>query len=117
MSDESGYNGWENFPTWAVKLWLDNDQGSYNYWREQARGYVAQPSGLATPESNVHDLAAQLKDEHEYSTEVAIARAWIGASSVYSDLLSYALGQVNWHEIAQSLISEVIEEDEYEAQS
>ena len=26
----SGYNGWSNYPTWAVNLWLSNDEGLYN---------------------------------------------------------------------------------------
>ena len=28
MSD-STYNGWKNYETWNVKLWLDNEQGTY----------------------------------------------------------------------------------------
>jgi hypothetical protein len=31
------YNGWNTYETWAVKLWLDNEEGSYRYWTEQAR--------------------------------------------------------------------------------
>ena len=23
------YNGWYNYETWNLKLWLDNDQGTY----------------------------------------------------------------------------------------
>ena len=34
--EEKRYNGWTNYETWAVNLWIDNDQGSYTYWREQA---------------------------------------------------------------------------------
>lgn len=29
-------NGWTNYETWAIGLWIDNEQGSYTYWREQA---------------------------------------------------------------------------------
>jgi len=25
------YNGWTNYQTWAVKLWMDNDEGAYRY--------------------------------------------------------------------------------------
>jgi hypothetical protein len=28
------YNGWKNYPTWNVALWLDNDEGLYNATRE-----------------------------------------------------------------------------------
>ncbi len=34
---EHGYNGWKNYETWSVKLWIDNDQGSEQYWNEVAQ--------------------------------------------------------------------------------
>ena len=30
-----GYNGWSNYETWNFKLWLDNDEESYNLKRTQ----------------------------------------------------------------------------------
>lgn len=30
------YSGWTNYETWNVALWMDNDQRSNEYWREQA---------------------------------------------------------------------------------
>jgi hypothetical protein len=32
MSDNS-YNGWTNWETWNMALWLDNDEGFYNLRR------------------------------------------------------------------------------------
>ena len=29
---ERGYNGWTNYETWAVALWIGNEPGSYEYW-------------------------------------------------------------------------------------
>ena len=29
------YNGWTNYETWNVKLWMDNDESTYHYWQEQ----------------------------------------------------------------------------------
>jgi hypothetical protein len=29
-----GYNGWKNYETWNVALWLGNDEGLYNLARD-----------------------------------------------------------------------------------
>jgi hypothetical protein len=31
------YNGWTNYETWVVNLWIDNEQGSLEFFREQAK--------------------------------------------------------------------------------
>jgi hypothetical protein len=36
------YNGWANYPTWAVNLWMANERGLYNLVREQARECIEQ---------------------------------------------------------------------------
>lgn len=35
MTSSTTYNGWTNYETWNVALWLQNDEGLYN----MARGY------------------------------------------------------------------------------
>jgi hypothetical protein len=33
-ADEQGYNGWSNYETWNVALWIDNDEGLNELARE-----------------------------------------------------------------------------------
>jgi hypothetical protein len=47
MSDSS-YNGWTNYPTWAVNLWLSNDEPLYREAVEIVNGqHNVSPGGTA----------------------------------------------------------------------
>jgi hypothetical protein len=39
------YNGWTNYATWAVALWLDNTAPSYHHWREDGKECVKEARG------------------------------------------------------------------------
>ena len=90
------YNGWTNYETWAVSLWIDNEESSYRYWRQEAARYE---QDIADKEDAICGLAAQLKQE--ISDE-----APTDEPSVYSDLLNAALSEVNWAEIAENWLRE-----------
>ena len=30
------YDGWYNYQTWLVNLWMDNDAGEQSYWSSRA---------------------------------------------------------------------------------
>jgi hypothetical protein len=77
MSQDAGYNGWTNYETWNVALWLDNEQGTYSLVREWA------------DEIRVDDMAPDL------------------GASMFADLLGAALSAVDWAEIAENILSEV----------
>tara|TARA_R100000963_G_scaffold32864_1_gene24821 strand:+ start:87 stop:335 length:249 start_codon:yes stop_codon:yes gene_type:complete len=40
-----GYNGWTNYETWNVALWIDNDEGLYSLSR-RCRDYNEFSTGL-----------------------------------------------------------------------
>jgi hypothetical protein len=82
------YNGWTNYETWAVALWLDNEEGTYDVRCEMARRA-----------RNVYSYADDLK-------------AWVSegapdlGATLWADLLGAALSEVNWQEIAENWYAE-----------
>lgn len=79
-----GYNGWTNYETWLVKLWMDNEQSSQQYYRE-----------IAKEAKSKYELSCRIEDEIKDGIPVTIG--------MYADLLTSALKSVNWYEIANSL--------------
>lgn len=86
--EKETYNGWSNYETWAVNLWLTNDEGSYHWLTEIVRK-------AASGEVKDYAAAEMLKEWVEGNAPD------LGAS-VYSDLLTSALGEVDWLEIVEN---------------
>lgn len=104
------YNGWTNYETWVVNLWMDNEQGTYDYWREVAQEVS---NDLETPTNSmtrmdeaIYILADKLKDYHEEAKDEILENVKLTAS-VWADLLGAALSEVNWREIAEHLLENV----------
>lgn len=97
------YNGWTNYETWCVSMWLDNDEGNYHAVRELTSQELE--SADDEPELATRPLAAML---YEYVAELPEVEAVTeGPASFVVDLLGAALSEVNWTEIATNLIEEV----------
>ena len=96
MEDQK-YNGWANYPTWAVNLWGDNDEGLYNYFRDKLN--EIKENNADDPDAQLSELGQAIKDFIEENAPE------IGAS-VYSDLIGYAIDSVNYWEIAENMLSE-----------
>jgi hypothetical protein len=92
------YNGWTNYETWCVNLWIDNVQGSQEYWLDLA----AQAVKRHGEEMAAYEFAEQIKSEHEDSLPELVGFA--------ADLLNAAMSEVNWQEVARGLINKAKEQ-------
>lgn len=104
MTDQT-YNGWHNYETWLVNLWMDDDQGLQEFFRETAMELYERAQageGITQAERAAFNFADWLKDWHEENRPEL--------PGVYGDLLGGALGAVNWDEIARHHIDAVLEE-------
>jgi hypothetical protein len=79
------YNGWSNYETWNVSLWLNNEQPTYFYLRELAN----------EEDKSDYEKAQELRDfvaDHNPLAEDA---------SMFSDILGAALSDVDYREIIE----------------
>ena len=94
----SEYQGWTNYATWCVQLWLNNEEPSYRRWTTQAKevwGDAKRDEYLTRSEVARRQLAERLQGEIEDGSP-------LDGGSLYSDLLTSAIGDVNWLEIADA---------------
>jgi len=87
------YQGWTNYPTFAVKLWLDNDEGLYNYSR------------ILNRKHRDLDCLAHLLRDRVYE---------LMPQGLAEDLINYALELVNWEEIALAIRENEDKDDDIE---
>ena len=86
MSDtKNGYNGWSNYETWNVALWIDNEPGTYEERRRMGRE-------ASDKNAFADSLKTWVRDE---------LMPDLGASMA-ADLLGAALDEVDWYELAEN---------------
>lgn len=105
MTDES-YNGWTNYPTWAVALWLDNDEGTSAAVAELVADWNEQTSG--DEGGTVTDLADAIR---EYVESLPDVDAVTGSAGLAADLLGFALSAADWHQLARTFALEAVGTD------
>ncbi|HZZ26704.1 MAG TPA: hypothetical protein VFE46_01750 [Pirellulales bacterium] len=104
---DTKYQGWTNYETWCVALHLDNTRESYQRSRNDAQAaFERAPStkrvtecGWTVREAAQSELATLLCDAVESEQPTL--------NGMFHDLLNGALSQVNWSEIAASILSEI----------
>ena len=105
-TNDNKYNGWTNYETWNVKLWPDNNEGSYTAWNMEAKERLENaipeyPELSTVRQQAIIDLAGMLKEYHEEKADHLVT-----ITGVFADLISAALSSVDWYEIAEAYIED-----------
>lgn len=107
--NEKPYNGYTNYETWLVALWIDNDQGLQEMIQEFAQAAYDEAEAseyLTREEEAVATLEKQIEDVIDEMNPL------ISEASLFSDMLSAAFREVDYREIAEGFIAEVDKEEE-----
>ena len=110
--DDTTYQGWTNYETWAVALWLGNDEYSYKLWRNVTQQHLTDKLGRDYEETNDPDaksdatlsLSRELENWLENNNPLADQNA-----SLFTDLMTTAINEANCYEIAKHWIDAELE--------
>ncbi len=91
---EKGYQGWKNYETWAVSLWIDNEEVLYNQMYGRCRA-------LNDP--------AKLAEEIKNLVEESNPMNRVQPTSMFHDLMTSAISEVDFREIAEAMTKECTE--------
>jgi hypothetical protein len=96
------YNGWTNYETWAVALWIDNDESYQN----RARDWAAECTEAAAECEQTRSGVWTLEEARRYALADTL-KAWVESdllpdlgATLAADLLSAAVSEVSWNEVA-----------------
>lgn len=109
MENGSKFNGFANYETWTVSLWLSNDYESYQRWRAASQHEWATARRLESFRAPVRETAA-IELSQRLKAEIEDASPDLGAT-LYADLLQAALAEVDWYELATNLLDDITEDE------
>ena len=95
------YNGWTNYETWNFKLWVDNDELTYKKVQILVKEYLNE-YGVTICSKSKTDLAVALLSHS--LRELAENEAPELKTSFYSDVMMTSIKEVNFDEVAKSLL-------------
>ncbi len=106
-SPHEPYDGFANYQTWAVRWWLTNDHEISRQCQKlahQATHVIQKAAGVIdgiadTAEAIRNLLADALRELVGELNPVA------DQTSLFTDLMDTALGEVDWHEIADEFLN------------
>lgn len=106
MTEDQTYQGWANYPTWNVNLWLSNDEGLYNRTvatLEGAKEFYNDDEEEHGPwRVFVADWLRDYVNDDILAEGLAPGQSTDNKAGMVDDLTTWALGQVDWLELADA---------------
>lgn len=97
------FNGYTNYATWNIMLWIGNDYDMTIHWEEKADDALDALDEKTNIQVAVWNLADELQDELTDEALDALESGWM------YDILSNAMYEVNWEEIAKHLMTNAVD--------
>ena len=91
MNETEKHNGWKNYETWNINLWIRKKDGLFGYLKS-----------LAKEAQDSWELADIIREEIEENNPLS------DQASLYSDILGAGLRRADYREIAEALLEDVV---------
>lgn len=106
QTTDTTYNGWTNYETWLVDIWLSNDEGTWDMLADLVSAIGPRVVSEGEPYEYALSRETRISDElsefvSEYINEYMFSDT-IEPSGLPADLINAALSRVNWYELAES---------------
>lgn len=99
---KADYQGHTNYETWAMKLWIDNEEGSYEEMREVCKNAVNREDSV---EDAIHAAASLMEDSWEGQIPDV-------GSTVFADFLNTSFKEIDWHDVVEADVKDFWEDKE-----
>jgi hypothetical protein len=117
------YNGWVNYETWNMNLWLTNDSGFYEVANETIKDIVESESsyeGYSNIDKN--DLTYKVSSWLEEYANAMWMEDFSSCNFNHSygplgDIATAAWNEIQWHDIAEHLVNDWLEENKEEVEN
>jgi len=101
------YNGYANYETWLVSVWIDNDQGNIDHWIDVARHHYSISEDRKYFTKKEEAIISFSEDMKEWYGDRVPDSDDIGG--LWTDMINAALGSVDWHELAGKYMEQYLE--------
>src|SRR5689334_4441180 len=111
MSTDNKYNGYTNYQTWLVALWIDNDEYLCNDLMPEMALEAYKEASDSNSNGRNKDATYILAKRLESWCDDELEAMNMPSAGMFTDLLNSAIGLVDWEDIAENHIEAISTED------